>query len=583
MVSLLSPARRRWARFAARVFGLALSGLIAAALPAWAHGALRRSEPAQGAHLQAVPRQLRLVFTEAVELPFARVSLSGPGGAVALGAPALAPDSATVLVVPVQGGMTAGMYQISWQVAGEDGHPVRGQIAFMVAPGAQGIAAPAGPAAGAGMPHGPTGAPMDHGPPGHHDPATFGTGQGGLDAESPLYVAVRWITFLGLLGVIGAVAFRLVLWGIRRERHAFEDALVPDAARRAAKVGLVMTGVVAAAALLRLLAQSYALGVGAGALLGTLTRTMWGWGWLLQIGGTLAALAGFLWAARRDVAPPRVAPSASALPTTSALEVTPPVTIITAPPIASEAERPAGAAPDAGGGDEGPPLQPSEDRRLPVAAAAPGTDTPASSAPETAGTPGWWLAGLGALALAATPALSGHAAATTTLAPLPIIADTLHVVGAGGWLGSLLLLLLVGLPVALGLRLTDRGPAVAALVNAFSPTALFFAGTAAATGVFSAWLHLGNVPALWESGYGRTLLLKLGVLSVVFGTGAYNWLKVKPSLGEESAAGRLRRSATVELAVGAVVLLVTAVLVATATPTGAEMMMEGDMPMEGPR
>ena len=86
------------------------------------------------------------------------------------------------------------------------------------------------------------------------------------------------------------------------------------------------------------------------------------------------------------------------------------------------------------------------------------------------------------------------------------------------------------------------------------------------TGLFAAWLHLGSVPMLWQSSYGKTLLLKLAVLFILFATGAYNWLRVKPILGEELAEGRLRRSAAIELAAGAVVLAVTAALVATPTP-----------------
>ena len=101
--------------------------------------------------------------------------------------------------------------------------------------------------------------------------------------------------------------------------------------------------------------------------------------------------------------------------------------------------------------------------------------------------------------------------------------------------------------------------------SAFSPTALVFAGLAASTGVFSAWLHLGTIPALWQTTYGQTLLVKLGILSVVVATGAYNWLRVKPALGNVEGAVRIRRSATIELAVGVLVLVVTAVLVATPT------------------
>jgi putative copper export protein len=61
------------------------------------------------------------------------------------------------------------------------------------------------------------------------------------------------------------------------------------------------------------------------------------------------------------------------------------------------------------------------------------------------------------------------------------------------------------------------------------------------------------------------LLLKLAVLSPVAATGAYNWLRVRPALGGDAGAARIRRSATAELAVGALVLLATAALVATPT------------------
>lgn len=184
---------------------------------------------------------------------------------------------------------------------------------------------------------------------------------------------------------------------------------------------------------------------------------------------------------------------------------------------------------------------------------------------------GWALAALGGVTLAVTPALSGHAAAAPKWTSAAILADTIHVIGAGGWLGGLLLLVAAGIPAAMRLPETERGPAVADLVNAFSPTALLFAGAAGATGVFAGWLHMNAVSDLWRSDYGRTLLLKLGILSVVAGTGAYNWLRVRPALGDLEGARRIRRSASVELAVGVVVLAVTAVLVAMPTPMDASM------------
>jgi copper transport protein len=88
------------------------------------------------------------------------------------------------------------------------------------------------------------------------------------------------------------------------------------------------------------------------------------------------------------------------------------------------------------------------------------------------------------------------------------------------------------------------------------------------TGLFATWLHVGAPSALWQTDYGRTLLIKLALLGTVFGTGAYNWRRLRPALGDEAGATRLRRSATVEIAAGVLVLLATAVLVATAAPAG---------------
>jgi putative copper export protein len=178
----------------------------------------------------------------------------------------------------------------------------------------------------------------------------------------------------------------------------------------------------------------------------------------------------------------------------------------------------------------------------------------------------WAIATAAVLVLAFTPALGGHAAASSRLPALAVLLDGLHVVGAGGWLGALLALATVAIPAVLATATPERGGLVADFVNAFSPTALGFATLVVLTGLFAAWLHLGSVGALWSSAYGRTLLIKLAVLVPVLGTGAYNWLRVRPALGDVAAAGRLRRSAAVELATGLLVIAVTAVLVALQPP-----------------
>lgn len=472
-------------RWAVSFVGICLS--IVALVPgrALAHTRLEGSQPAKDAHLAEAPRELRLRFSEAPELVLARLRLLGPDSAdIALGG--LHVDSARTVVAAIRGPLSAGTYTVVWQIAGADGHPIRGRYAFTIAPGAAGLitgeeatqdTVPAGAAA----------------PGVHHDPTSMPTGPG-FDAESPLYAVVRWVTFAALLGVLGAVAFRFVVLSLvnRRAGDGGPHVVHEGASRRAAAVGLAAAAVLGVAALARLMAQSYAMhgpdeSLSGPLILAMISRTVWGWGWLLQITAAILAVAGFALAR---------------------------------------------------GG-----------RRL-----------------------GWSLATLAAVALAFTPAMSGHAASAPRLTGLAVIADGLHVVGAAGWLGTLLVVLLAGIPAALSLDTPARGPAVADVVNAYSPAALIFAGVAAATGVFAAWLHVGAWASLWQSEYGRLLLLKLIVLSVVAGTGAFNWRRVRPRLGDDLGTRRIRRSATVEVAVAALVLLVTAVLVATPPPMDAASM-----------
>ena len=177
----------------------------------------------------------------------------------------------------------------------------------------------------------------------------------------------------------------------------------------------------------------------------------------------------------------------------------------------------------------------------------------------------WTVAAVAAVVLAFTPGLGGHAAASTQSRGIAIIADGLHVLGAAGWLGGLLCVVLIGLPIA-ALASEVRSQAVASIVNAFSPIALGCAGVVLLTGLVTAWLRLGAIAPLWTTSYGRVLLIKLGLLIGVAGTGAYNWLRIRPTLGTPEATARLKKSATAELAIGVAVIAATAVLVALPTP-----------------
>ncbi|HEY0777771.1 MAG TPA: copper resistance protein CopC [Gemmatirosa sp.] len=486
-----ATARER--RFVASLITVLLVALVPRL--ALAHAHLVRSAPSAGARLTAAPTEIRLTFSEAPELAVSLVRLVGPDGmAVPLGTLADAPGTSTVVVAAVRGPLGAGTYTVTWQVVASDGHPSHGQFAFTVAadtlPGASGGVAPRGDAAGrpapgpAARPRGTSEGASAGAVPGNSPATAFGV-------ESPWYAAIRWLQYVGVVLVLGAVAFRyavLRFLGLARSADArpVDAMLLPALRTGAAQVGLGATLAVALAAVLRLLAQASAVqGASIGALL---LHTVWGTGWLLQVVGAVVVALGFALARQ----------------------------------------------PRAGG---------------------------------------WGLATLGAAALAVAPALSGHAASAPHWTALVVVADAAHIVGAGGWLGSLAVVVAVGVPAARRFDPTDRDAVLADLVHAFSPTALVFAGVVAVTGAFATWAHVGSVPALWQTAYGRTLLVKLALLAVVAAAGAYNWRRVGPTLGTPTGAAsgatgatRLRRSATLELLVGLLVLAATAVLVATPPP-----------------
>jgi putative copper export protein len=174
----------------------------------------------------------------------------------------------------------------------------------------------------------------------------------------------------------------------------------------------------------------------------------------------------------------------------------------------------------------------------------------------------WALAGISSVLLAMTFPMSGHAIGSETRTALAVTADAIHVLSASTWLGAMVVL---AVSLAQG-----RGPARAqvagALVAAFSPLALAAAGGALASGVVSAWLHLGTLSALWRTPYGSWLFRKLVGVGLMAGCGAYNWKKAGPRLIRDGEMGPIRRSIRLELTLGALVLLATAVLVASPLP-----------------
>jgi methionine-rich copper-binding protein CopC len=104
-----------------------------AATPAFAHAQLEKATPPVGGTVSP-PSEIRLEFSEGVELKFTKVILTGPGGVAPLGAATTAAGNQAVLIVPIAKALSAGVYTVHWQAVSVDTHHTQGTFEFTVKP-----------------------------------------------------------------------------------------------------------------------------------------------------------------------------------------------------------------------------------------------------------------------------------------------------------------------------------------------------------------------------------------------------------------------------------------------------------------
>ena len=201
---------------------------------------------------------------------------------------AVADGDARVVEFALPHPLAPGGYVASWRAASADGHVVRGTLAFTVV-----AASPAVVTASAFAPQGD--AAVDTRQPAS-DPSS-GDEETESDAASPLPVAVRWAEFVALLGMIGAVAFNLLV--VRRVRGEGMARVADRAAYGAWHLALAAAALSLLTLLVRLWLQSAELNgpdqaFNAEMLNALLMGTVWGSGWILQAVGTLAFFVGLM-------------------------------------------------------------------------------------------------------------------------------------------------------------------------------------------------------------------------------------------------------------------------------------------------
>lgn len=445
---------------------------------AWAHAHLKRSDPAAGATLIAAPQLIRLWFSEQPELSMTFASLRDSAGTTfPLGAAVREASGQMGIALKVLGILAPGRYTLSWRTAASDGHPSSGKFTFAVLKGlpkASGLASPEGASR-----------PASPGVVISAKPVTVPHQESPIDAEDADAAGsignsiARALLFVGLLALVGAISFKLI---VLRATRGVQFELKQRMSQRAAALGAISAVLVIVVALIRLFLESQMMsampdmpGMKAMDAREMVMGTDWGFAFRIQLIAAIGALIGFALVIRHIRG-------------------------------------------------------------------------------------GWFVATASALVLAITPALGGHAAASPNFTSLMIAADWLHVLGGASWLGSLLSVMVIGVPIAMTLEPADRWVTVGTLVNAFSPVALASAGVVVVSGVFASWVHLEHLSALWQTTYGKVLLVKLLFVAITFGIGGYNFKRVQPQLSNQIGTARLRRSAATELGTAFLILLVTGLL-----------------------
>lgn len=176
----------------------------------------------------------------------------------------------------------------------------------------------------------------------------------------------------------------------------------------------------------------------------------------------------------------------------------------------------------------------------------------------------WYAVGVG-VAIALTPALSGHARVEGTLG---VVSDWVHVLAASAWTGSLAFVLL-----ALAFAGGERWAVASRVVPRFSTLAVVSVAALLLAGVVSGFLEVRTWSGLWSTTYGQLLLVKVVLVVPLLLLGLFNNRVSVPRLkaGIASAVEKRRFLATagIELAIVVVVVGVTSALVAE-TPAKAQ-------------
>jgi copper transport protein len=130
--------------------------------------------------------------------------------------------------------------------------------------------------------------------------------------------------------------------------------------------------------------------------------------------------------------------------------------------------------------------------------------------------------------------MSGHAAAVNAnLVSYAIVLDWLHLLAAALWVGSMMYIATIYLPVLRRLSLPEQARSLVTVLPSFTPLAIAGVLIMAVTGPFSATFHLSSWQQFLSTAYGRALLAKILLVGGLLITSTLHVGLLRPRLKKE--------------------------------------------------
>jgi hypothetical protein len=120
-----------------RIITIAAASILASlmfAADAFAHAHLLSTFPEQNSSINTSPEELDLNFSEALNLKFTGITLTGPENkSIPIGEPMLM-DHDKMFMISLVGALAPGKYTVDWHAVSTDGHKTKGSYSFTIKP-----------------------------------------------------------------------------------------------------------------------------------------------------------------------------------------------------------------------------------------------------------------------------------------------------------------------------------------------------------------------------------------------------------------------------------------------------------------